>query len=244
MALFDQYMIDLLGLACDRLLGTFGQSKTGIQPLLDSLVNQTQDWNNISKTVFEGRFLDVAEGVQLDIIGDIVGIERPFVDADEILYFQFDEGAIGQAFDGFSGWFVENAPINTLVPVDDTIYRQFIYGKIFKNQVTGGSIPEMMQFIKLTFNVNASIVYASGEPLGYYILVDDGLPPQFIAYLLGSVSDNTVENDYNVPTPVATRNCGVIPIFSPTFTFDMENAEFGGFDVGGFTIIIPPPPPL
>lgn len=236
---FDQYTIDLADLACARLLSQFNQSTTGIQPYLTALVNQTQDWNNITLTVFEGRYLEEAIGVQLNTIGRIVGQDRPLVDGSEILYFAWDSPTNSQGWDGNAGWFTTNAPVAGLIPASDLVYRQYIYGKIFKNQVTGASIPEVLQFIKITLNLDASIENLGYEPMAVNVIVPSDTPESYVKLLGSKTSDNTVQNNYFIPVADTVRINSIILRPVPAFGFDNNSPTRAGWDAGKWTIGTP-----
>lgn len=237
--MFNQYVIDLLELACQRLLGKYNQSTSALQPMIEALATQTQDWNDITQTVFDGRDLDTAVGIQLDLLGKIIGQERPTVDGDDIPYFTWDTETISEEWDGSAGWFATNAPTAGLTPVSDGVYRQFLKGKVFKNHVSGGSIPEMMEFIKLTLDVDATIRYSDTEPLAYYVIVPSEVSDVYIKFLLGKTDNSFVENSYNIPTPMATRLIGVMPNLGPSFGFDRTDGSVSGWDTGKWTLVIP-----
>lgn len=200
---FDQYKVDTIVLACQRLLTQYKDS-VGIQNFLAALTEQTQDLNDIEMTVFIGRCLENAIGVQLDIIGRIVGIERPVVSGEDILYFQWDAEP-AQYWDAESGWWISTAPESGNVPVSDGIYRRFIVGKIFKNQVTGGTIPEILAFIKIVFSVDASITPVDGEMMAIDITVASTIDPSLVPLLSSRRGDDNVENEYFLPIPSGVR---------------------------------------
>jgi len=109
----------------------------------------------------ENRWVDTAEGVQLDIIGEIVGQKRtvPKLIASE--FFGFD-GAIGAA--GFStvaepeagGIFLTEDDIEYLPKVlSDTEMRTFIRAKIAKNHTSYGSIEEILTVLTTVIDTAA-----------------------------------------------------------------------------------------
>lgn len=239
---FEQYKIDLLTLACERLISQFNPSVKGIQPYLNALVQQTQDWNDITQSVFIGRYLDTAVGIQLDKIGRLIGQSRPLISGTEILYFQWD-GTSGGAtgWDGLAGWFVTNAPVTGVVPMNDAGYRFFIKGKIFKNQVTGASVPEIIQFLKLTFNLDASVFMNMGEIMSITIAVPIGTPALFVNFMLSFTTDDVIEKDYFVPIANGVRLLGV-SILPDDLVFAWDggtNVDSGGWDVGKWAVTVP-----
>lgn len=201
---FDRYKIDMAAKTCERLLSQFDNSTKGIQTFLGAMVEQTQDLNDIELTVLMDRALENAVGVQLDIIGRIVGIERPLVDSDDILWFTFDAGNESQYWDAEAGWWISTAPVGLFTPVSDSIYRRFIVGKIFKNQVSGATVPEMISFIKIVFSVWSSVIPVA-EVMAVDIAVENTIDPLYIPILSSKRSDSTVQNEYFLPIPAGVR---------------------------------------
>lgn len=209
---FDRYKIDMGAKACDRLLSQFDNSTKGIQVFLGALIEQTQDLNNIELSVMMGRSLENAIGVQLDIIGRIVGIDRPVVDSDDVLWFTFDAGNESQYWDAEAGWWVSTAPTGLFAPVSDSVYRRFIVGKIFKNQVSGATVPEMISFIKIVFNVWSSVTpsVAPVEVMSVDISVENTIDPLYIPILSSVRSDSNVQNEYFLPIPAGVKLNSII----------------------------------
>ena len=204
MITFDRYRVNMIEKACVRLLSQFDDSVKGIQKFVNALVQQTQSLNDIELTVLMNRCLNFAAGVQLDIIGRIVGINRPTEDGDNILYFQWD-ATPPQYWDAESGWFVTNAPTAGFALVGDAEYRRFIVGKILKNQITGGTVPELLLFIRIVFSVESSIIPLIGETMAIDIVVQNTIDPKYIAVMESLRSDANVENEYFLPIPAGVR---------------------------------------
>lgn len=214
MITFDRYRVNMIEKACVRLLSQFDNSVNGIQKFINALVQQTQSLNDIELTVLMDRCLNHAEGVQLDIIGRIVGINRPSEDGDAILYFQLD-ATEPQYWDAESGWFVTNAPTAGFALVGDDEYRRFIVGKILKNQVTGGTIPEILLFNQIVFAVDSGIIPVIGEVMAIDIVVADTIDPKYIPVMESIRSDVNVENEYFLPIPAGVRLNSVTTVPAP-----------------------------
>lgn len=204
---FDRYRIDTAAKACERLLSQFNNSTSGIQKFLNAMIEQTQSLNDIELTVLMDRTLESAHGVQLDIIGRIVGLDRPLVDSDDLLWFTWDATKTSQFWDT-GPWFLSTAPTGNFVPVSDSVYRRFIVGKIFKNQVSGGTIPEVIAFIRIVFKVWSSVVLSGIMQVD--ILVQNTIDPLYIPLLDAIRSDSNVENEYFLPIPAAVEISSVI----------------------------------
>jgi hypothetical protein len=94
-------MATLTEIALSRLLNQFSDAQKLVE-LFIRILNRFEDSNNILEYLLTKRFLDTAEGVWLDVIGDIIGIPRPYepIEDDEIFTFK----SIGQADDPDKGW--------------------------------------------------------------------------------------------------------------------------------------------
>jgi hypothetical protein len=201
---FDEFAIDMAALACERLPSQFEQSVDGIQPFIKAMTNQSQVLNDAEVSVMIGRTVEQAEGVQLDIIGRIVGQPRPLQDGAPILYFQWDSTS-PQAWDAESPWWVQNAPLTVLDFVPDIIYRKFIIGKIFRNHIFYCSKPEIMEFIRLTFSVESSIIDTPGEAFCIDVEVEDTIDPLFVPWLSAFRTDSQVQFEYFLPIAAGVR---------------------------------------
>lgn len=125
---FSQYEVDLGALASDRLMPQFrGNGKEVMCGILSEQVRQAQELATACVNTLKGRSLAEAVGVQLDIIGQIVGQGRVI------------------------------PSLNGGLPFGDEQYRILIIAKIFKNHCLHGSIPEVLQFAKLAFGIDISI---------------------------------------------------------------------------------------
>lgn len=212
---FDEFKIDTAALACERLLSQFDQSVDGIQPFIKAMTNQTQVLNDAELSVMIKRTLEQAEGVQLDIIGRIVGQPRPLQAGAPIQYFQWDSTP-PQGWDAKSPWWVQGAPLNVLNTVPDIIYRSFIIGKIFRNHVFYCSTPEIMEFIRLTFSVESSII-TLGDPDFFVIDIkyDENIDPIFVPWLTAFRTDSQVQFEYFLPIAAGVRLNNVDPMAPP-----------------------------
>ena len=113
----------------------------------------------ISKAIQDSinlRYLADAFGVQLDVIGEIVGISRIFYGAAALGYFGFYDDpqaavpSIGNAFDSTIGGVyksVTDRPSADYV-MDDGTYKRAIYAKIVKN-MTNCCIEDVFLYIDL-----------------------------------------------------------------------------------------------
>lgn len=101
--------------------------------------------------------IDDAAGVNLDVIGKVVGQPRPFVDEVDGENFAF-EGGIGLGFD--EGRFAGTDADFTQLATDD-VYRRIIRARIIVNN-GDATIEDIAEFMRFAFEVNVNISTAVG----------------------------------------------------------------------------------
>lgn len=144
------------------------EDSSNLRDLIDLCAAQIAEGNTILEYLRDSTTLDLAVGVWLDEIGEIVGVSRgapQVVDAEIFTYrgesapelpalgFLDPIGVTGGRYVGIDG-----LPDGALL--DDTDYRLLIRAKI-ASTYSGDSIPEMWAWIDLVFGVDAD-VYTSG----------------------------------------------------------------------------------
>lgn len=122
----------------------------------------------VLKDLMEKRSIETAEGVQLDIIGDIVGQPRILTDADLKTFFGFrghwNSDTYGTYYDPTIGsvWWDGNEAFTGNIELNDDLYRLLIKARIAKN-VTSATPEEMMRFANFVFSTQGSTVTEEGE---------------------------------------------------------------------------------
>ena len=153
----------------DRLVTQF-KEKPAFKALLNSFVDASLDEG--LNDLLNKRDLDTAQGTQLDGIGDIVGIARPYTLTNQ-------DGAFGFLEDALSGTFGDiNNPttgafFDTLTPkpvnrVNDDIYRFIIKAKILQN-TSNFTVDSTLKILNLI--LQTEVKYYGGDNLNplYYI---------------------------------------------------------------------------
>ena len=137
----------------DRRLEQFksGEVRCGI---LNEQLRQAQELYDAIIAVLSQRTIEEAAGVVLDVIGKIIGQPRILLNQGDKAWFRPDNKN-GKADRGVA--FITGAQLAENVRASDTDYRRLIIAKIYKNHVKHGSIPEILHFAKLVYNVNISI---------------------------------------------------------------------------------------
>lgn len=135
---------------------------------LQLLIDGSEELQLVLKDLMEKRSIDTAEGVQLDIIGDIVGQPRTLIDADLLTFFGFEGewhadsfGSLSDPSVGSVWWDGEASRIGNITLSDD-LYRLLIKAKIAKNN-TKATPEDVMNFVNFIFNTNGSNVVDEGD---------------------------------------------------------------------------------
>lgn len=223
---FSQYEIDLRDRALQRLLYQFGNSVT-LGQLVESLAFMEQDGYDDALGVLTDRTLTRARGVQLDVIGRIVGQDRVLRNYALRTWFGPDGGTQIGGVDLAPVWMRE-VPLLGDLPADDSQYIGLILSKIFKNHVKVGSIPELILFAKALTGHDISVNRIG--PLEIELAVPSSIFIGDLSLLLDVLTDHTADQKYTMPVMASVRiSDSVLFLPSPVFTPDIGNA---GADVG------------
>lgn len=190
-----------------------------LQPLADGIAIL-----NAMPTDFD---LDHAVGVQLDIVGQWVGITRNVSTPLTGVYFSFNTAGLGFNEGVLKG---PGDPSTGLIALPDDIYVMLLKARIIANQ-WDGTVPG---------------AYAAWDqllaPYGYQILIQDNgdmtmtlalanttINPTFRELFVGSYLDLR-------PAGVSIKEYLVPSAPAPFFGFNVENAAIAGFNTGAFAI--------
>lgn len=195
---FDSLEIDMTERTLTRLLYQFQNSPVMIGVNTDLAVME-QILYDAALDTMRKRTIAEAEGVNLDVIGDIVGQPRILLNAETKKWFTPDT-----AFrpDKTPVW-VTTAPLFGNLPATDTEYRQLILSKIFKNHVKACSVPEIIQFVELLIGESISVIREG--PMDISFAVPSTIKPNDVRTLVTVVDDRTADRKYLVPLPVTAR---------------------------------------
>jgi hypothetical protein len=169
--------------------------------------------------------LDAAVGVQLDAVGEWVGISRFVVIPLEGVYFSFDIDGVG--FDeGY--WLGRYDPVTGSSALPDEAYRSVLKATIALNH-WDGTVVGAKRAIEPLFPANP-IYIQDRQDMSVDVLV--GGPPldRLLAALL--------KGGYLAMKPMTVRINYVFTSFPPlpVFGFDADNAYIGGFDHGAWGV--------
>ena len=137
----------------NRLAYQFKDS-TKFQDFIESFLSELQDLYESENQLLTERYLDTAVGVQLDGIGEIVGLERPVKDISVAGVFGFLDdptslgfGTLLDADVGGNFW----DGTGSVTPIGDNLYRMLIRAKIIENQ-TAMTVDDTTRLISETFD--------------------------------------------------------------------------------------------
>ncbi len=180
------------------------------------------------------RYLDTAVGVQLDGIGEIVGLDRPSVTLDQAGLFGFDGDSTalgfgdvndlsigGNFWDGKSG----------IAPIGDNLYCLLLRAKIIQNQ-TAMTVNDTLRLISFMF---------SGAKVRYFLITN--LKPRYDIHKILTPFEAGLLDDLPVLIGIDTVEYHIVPE-TDAFGFDGDNGAlgFGDYndsDIGGnFSAIV------
>lgn len=197
--------VDAVTRAATRVLLQFRYSPV-FQQVLQAFILQIDELITTIEDTIVYRSPADAVGEQLDVLGRIVGSDRELVDFSLIGWFTADSFYYG--VDQAPAW-VTNANISDNLEADDFWYRQLIEGKIFRNFVQYGSIPELKDMIKKSFGIECSIIRTT-ELLTVAIIVPDTTPLNTIQFLLRVADTKIAEQVHLLPIPATVKIAQVL----------------------------------
>ena len=142
--------------ALNRLISQYQDSRNFIS-LISQFCAIYQEIDNTFDDLMEKRFIDTADGEQLDIIGEIVGQPRLTLNSDSLYYFGF-QGSLNTL--GFSStanptagglFYTSDSNNKRKIPIGDELYRLLIRAKIQRN-ICSGTPDEIIKAVEFIFN--------------------------------------------------------------------------------------------
>lgn len=161
---------DYLTIARGRVTEQF-KDKDVFDRYIQLLIYGSQQLQEVIKDLIQKRSIDTAEGVNLDIIGKIVGLERGSLPAEvwNTAYFGFIEDTDALSFDDLdspisdAGVFFDLAnETEGNVLWDDITYRLFLKARIFAN-CSNGTPEELITATKSILNVTSVDIIELGD---------------------------------------------------------------------------------
>lgn len=159
-------IVDHQDAAKKRLIIQYKESDT-IRLYLDAVLSLANDLERVFCDLLLKRFIDTAEGVNLDIIGELVGQPRVLIDASIIEFFGFEGDPTARGFTSLSspetgGRFRSvNESTTGNITLTDEDYRLFIRARIIKNN-TRASREDIIAMIIFVFGA-ADVEITEGD---------------------------------------------------------------------------------
>lgn len=205
-------------LALSRLATQYRES-TNLKNYIRVLLKEAQELETVFCSLLNDRWLDTATNKTLDILGEIVGQSRVFIDAEIFDYFGFSPNPQAASFGdvndaGVGGRFRDGLePTTGFRQLTDEEYRTFIRARITRNN-TKSTINDIVNQIAYIFNTD--LVILNEFATNYSISIGKQLTLNEKAILL--------------QTNIIPKTAGVGASY--VSTFDAENA-FGFLGVPG-----------
>lgn len=238
--LLDSY----LEVARSRVTQQFMLDADGTGPIvfdkyLQLLLGGKIELQEVFRQLMQERSLDTATGAQLDIIGEIVGQPREFIDTALLTYFAYlgypDAESYGDLSDSSLGGFYRGIedPLAGNTLLNDEQYRLFIKAKIIKNS-TNATPNQLLEFINFVFDSPQNQLIEEGDA-AYTLLIGKELS-SFETVLLTYISYSSGYPSRFVPKPIGVRvNYGTF-ISGDAFAFQgVPGAKgYGDLDLGTY----------
>ncbi len=207
-------IIDHKSLAVSRLATQYRDSVKLID-YIKALLYEADDLEQVFRDILEKRWIDTATGINLDILGSIVGQGREFIDAEIFEYFGFADNPIAQSFGsildpGLGGRFISVGESSTGIRLlSDDEYRVFIKARIVRNATS--STPE---------EIITQLRYLFDSPL---VLIVEGLEASYEI----SIGRRLTLNEKSIisQTDIVPKTAGV----SASYVTEFESDSFFSF---------------
>lgn len=145
----------------------------------------------------DGRTLAHAEGVNLDMLGTLVGQSRSLYAYGDVDWLTPDESDMKGADNGVA-W-VDGAELYGRALANDSIYRRLILMKIFKNHAKYASVPEIRSFLRMVFGFAASFVLTGIQSV--MLAVGAGSDMGLARALIHILRTKVLDHSYGIPLP-------------------------------------------
>lgn len=173
-------------------LATQYRESTNLINYIRSILKQSDELEQVFQDLLTKRSIDTAEGIQLDIIGDIVGQSRQLIDVGDLIFFGLqgvvNAGGLGDLNDPSLGARLASLdePTSGFRTLNDEEYRLFIRAKILRNH-TRSTIQEIIDAVK--FITDATLVVITEGTMSYIVNIGKDLTPNEEALI---VNENLV----------------------------------------------------
>ena len=235
--------VDYLTEARSRVTDQF-KDKAVFDKYVNLLVTGSVELQTTLKQLQQLRTIDTATGVNLDNIGEIVGIPRGLLSAELFQYFGFKDqdgfvanpqaGTYGSTIDSSVGspWYSKGAPLGVSREPSDEEYRLIIKAKIVKNRTLARpeDVISAYKFLFSTGQVSIDEYAPAKVRLGIGKIlssIEKGL--LFDLQGTGSLLPKTVGVNYQYVEYQSTRVFALAGFPGAMGTSDLGDPSLGGF---------------
>ncbi|WP_426576665.1 DUF2612 domain-containing protein [Xenorhabdus stockiae] len=190
-----------------------------ITRLLSDITQQTLQLNDAFS-------LDRAVGVQLDAVGEWIGLSRYVKTPIVGVYFSldmdgigFDQGSWRRRYDSDSGF----------TELDDETYRTLLRVKIEANHWDGSG--EMLEKIyqRIMPDSKTTLFFVDNQNMTMDVFMTGGVIPEVIKAVIRLGYLNIKPEAVRVNNYINSADCGL-------FGFDIQHDVVAGFDIGGWAV--------
>jgi hypothetical protein len=176
--------------------------------------------DNALNDLYTKRWLDTAEGIQLDGIGSIVGISRSVANAIYIPFFGFSSQIAGRAF-GVARMRRKREPYAQSIILGDVEYRILINMKIALNN-GHGTAEELIRAFDTALNVTGTTIMDAGNANARVYIND----------FIMSYDPRSELLNYMIPKAAGVKLWPYYYDADYIFGFSNQNMGYYGFDIG------------
>jgi hypothetical protein len=174
----------------------------------------------------EAFSLDKAIGVQLDAVGEWIGLSRYVKTPIVGVYFSldmdgigFDQGSWKRRYDGDSGF----------TELDDETYRTLLRVKIEANHWDGSGEVLARIYQRILPDSKTTLFFVDNQDMTMDVFMTGGVIPEVIKAVIRQGYLNIKPEAVRVNNYINSAECGL-------FGFDIQNEYVAGFDIGGWAV--------
>lgn len=164
----DYPVIDHEARAVGRLAGQFAHSPN-LKAYLVGVMSEANALEKVFQDILELRSIDTATGKQLDILGELVGQPREFLESSDQIFFGFSGHPQAGAF-GDARFKSKGESLSGLRLLTDEEYRVFIRARTFKNSTTS-TVQEVTQQIRTILDAPTAQLIRGPGPAEYTVII-------------------------------------------------------------------------
>lgn len=222
---------DLEQVAHDRVAQQYRESEK-LLAMIDLFVGEIEEAQAAAFEVLASMNIDEADGWALDVIGRILGLPRPLIDAEAFEYFGFSGASGAREFGAFGIPYIGGrfasvfSPLNGQVPLEDEDYRVLLRAKAIRN-TTDASPESVLEVIRAAFPDISPVSLSEGPTAEVRIV---------FGRLLSTIEKGLVIGADLVPVPICVSAAFIES--EGALAFGFAGSVGLGFGSGAFASLI------